>query len=97
MIQYAHSHYPEEISLEDLSKRLYLSRNYLNQIFKKATGETFTNYVIRVRMEKAKALMLEGKHMIYEIAEKVGYKNVPYFSSNFKKYYGVNPSELAKK
>lgn len=97
MIHYAHTHYPEEINLEDLSKQLYLSRNYLNQIFKKATGETFTNYVIRVRMEKAKALLIEGKLMIYEISEKVGYKNVPYFSSIFKKYYGMSPSELGKK
>ncbi|MFE5324501.1 response regulator [Paenibacillus sp. NPDC056579] len=97
MIDYAHSRYSEEINLEDLSKQLYLSRNYLNQIFKKATGETFTNYVIRVRMEKAKALLLEGKSMIYEISEKVGYKNVPYFSSLFKKYYGMNPSEIGKK
>ncbi|MFH5186841.1 response regulator [Paenibacillus sp. TAB 01] len=97
MIHYAHEHYAEEIGLEDLSKQLYLSRNYLNRMFKKATGETFTNYLIRVRMEKAKALLAEGKHMIYEIAEKVGYKNVAYFSSIFKKHYGSNPSELGKK
>ncbi|OXM83572.1 response regulator transcription factor [Paenibacillus rigui] len=97
MLHYAHEHYAEEIGLEDLSKQLYLSRNYLNRMFKKATGETFTNYLIRVRMEKAKALLAEGKHMIYEIAEKVGYKNVAYFSSIFKKHYGMNPSELGKK
>lgn len=97
MMDYVHHHYAEEITLESLSKKLYLSRNYLNQIFKKATGETFTNYLIRVRMEKAKALLIEGKLMIYEIAEKVGYKNVPYFSSIFKKYNGISPSELGKK
>jgi len=97
MIDYVHHHYAEEITLELLSKHLYLSRNYLNQIFKKATGETFTNYLIRVRMEKAKSLLIEGKFMIYEIAEKVGYKNVPYFSSIFKKYNGVSPSEIGKK
>jgi two-component system response regulator YesN len=97
MIDYVHNHYAEEITLESLSKLLYLSRNYLNQIFKKATGETFTNYLIRVRMEKAKALLIEGKFMIYEIADKVGYKTAPYFSSIFKKYNGINPSELGKK
>ncbi|TVY10282.1 response regulator transcription factor [Paenibacillus cremeus] len=97
MIQYVHEHYAEEITLEGLSKQLYLSRNYLNQIFKKASGETFTTYLIRVRMEKAKALLIEGKYMIYEIAEQVGYKNVPYFSSIFKKYHGVNPSDFGKK
>lgn len=96
MIQYAHDHYAEEISLEDMSKQLYLSRNYLNQIFKKATGETFTNYVIQVRMKKAQALLAEGKYLIYEISEKVGYKNVPYFSSIFKKYNGISPSEVSK-
>jgi two-component system response regulator YesN len=96
MIQYAHDHYAEEISLEDMSKQLYLSRNYLNQIFKKATGETFTNYVIQVRMKKAQALLAEGKYLIYEISEKVGYKNVPYFSSIFKKYIGISPSEIGK-
>ncbi|GGA13641.1 DNA-binding response regulator [Paenibacillus marchantiophytorum] len=96
MTQYAHTHYAEEINLEDMSKQLYLSRNYLNQIFKKATGETFTNYVIQVRMKKAQALLAEGKYLIYEISEKVGYKNVPYFSSIFKKYAGVSPSEIAK-
>lgn len=96
MIGYAHEHYAEEISLEDMSKQLYLSRNYLNQIFKKATGETFTNYVIRVRMKKAQALLAEGKYLIYEISEKVGYKNVPYFSTIFKKYNGINPSEVGK-
>lgn len=96
MIQYAHDHFAEEISLEDMSRKLYLSRNYLNQIFKKATGETFTNYLIRVRMKKAHALLMEGKYLIYEIAEKVGYKNVPYFSSIFKKYNGISPSEVGK-
>lgn len=97
MIQYAHERYAEDIALEDLSKQLYLTRNYLNRMFKKATGETFTNYLIRVRLEKAKVLLTEGKYMIYEIAEKVGYKNVAYFSSIFKKHYGMNPSELGKK
>ncbi|BFT76049.1 response regulator [Paenibacillus sp. P36] len=96
MIQYAHDHYAEEVSLEDMSKKLYLSRNYLNQIFKKSTGETFTNYLIQVRMKKAQALLAEGKHLIYEISEKVGYKNVPYFSSIFKKYTGMSPSEVGK-
>ncbi|WP_246362515.1 response regulator transcription factor [Paenibacillus alba] len=96
MIQYAHDHYAEEIGLEDMSKQLYLSRNYLNQIFKKATGETFTNYLIQVRMKKAQTLLAEGNYLIYEISEKVGYKNVPYFSSIFKKYTGVSPSEVGK-
>ena len=94
MMQYAHDHYAQDITLDDLSAQLFLSRNYLNKIFKQATGETFTSYVIRVRMEKAKVLIIERKYLIYEIAEMVGYKNIPYFSSVFKKHYGMNPSDL---
>lgn len=97
MIEYVHAHYAEDITLEQLASQLYISKNYLNQLFKKVTGETFTNYVIRVRIEKAKALLMEGRHLIYEVSEMVGYQNVPYFSTLFKKYCGVSPSELMKR
>lgn len=96
MIEYIHENYHRDITLEELAGQLYISKNYLNQIFKKVTGDTFMNYVISVRMQRAKALLLEGKHLVYEIAEMVGYQNVPYFSTLFKKHCGVNPSELTK-
>jgi|GEM_PF-420246 len=96
MIEYIHENYHRDITLEELASQLYISKNYLNQIFKKVTGDTFMNYVISVRMQKAKALLLEGKHLVYEISEMVGYQNVPYFSTLFKKHCGVNPSELIK-
>lgn len=97
MIDYIHENYAKDITIDELSSKVYLSRYYLNQIFKKATGETFTNYLIHVRMEQAKKLLLEGKYLIYEVAEMVGYKNIPYFSALFKKTHGVNPSELLRK
>ncbi|TXK84445.1 response regulator transcription factor [Paenibacillus sp. N3.4] len=96
MIQYIHEHYAEDITLETLSNKIFISRNYLNKIFKKATGETFMNYLIRVRMEKAELLLLQGKWMIYEVAEQVGYSIPSYFSTVFKKYTGKNPSDLMK-
>ncbi|MFJ5621589.1 response regulator [Peribacillus loiseleuriae] len=96
MIQYIHEHYSENITLNDLSERVYISRNYLSQMFKKATGQSFNHYVNKVRMEKAKFMIIEGNYLIYEVAEKVGFKNTPYFSSLFKKYMGVNPTELLK-
>lgn len=97
MIEYVHKHYAEDITLEHLASQLYISKNYLNQLFKKVTGETFTNYVIRVRIEKANALLLDGSYLIYEVSEMVGYQNVPYFSTLFKKHCGVSPSELMKR
>lgn len=96
IIQYIHDHYAEPITITELADRLYISRNYLSHLFKLAAGESFNSYLTRVRMEKAKKLILEGKHLIYEVAEQVGYKNVPYFSTLFKKYNGYNPTELLK-
>ncbi|MDF2961991.1 MAG: two-component system response regulator, partial [Paenibacillus sp.] len=86
----------EDLHLSELAEKVYISRNYLSTIFRQATGETFNNYVTRVRMEKAKSMILEGRWMIYEVAEKVGYKNVPYFTTQFKKYTGNNPTEFVK-
>ncbi|WP_226681917.1 response regulator [Sutcliffiella horikoshii] len=97
MIQYIYENYEKNITLNDLSEQVFISRNYLSQIFKKATGDSFNNYLTKVRMEKAKQMILEGNLLIYEIAEKVGFKNTPYFSSLFKKYMGVNPTDLLKK
>lgn len=96
MIQYIHEHFSENITLNDLANQVYISRNYLSQIFKKATGISFNQYLTQVRMEKAKAMILEGKYLIYEIAERVGFKNVPYFSTLFKKHTGLNPTDLVK-
>jgi two-component system response regulator YesN len=96
MVEYIHDHFSENITLSDLAEKVFISRNYLSLIFRKDTGDTFNNYLTKVRMEKAKWLILEGKYLIYEIAEKVGYKNVPYFSTLFKKFTGSNPSDLVR-
>ncbi|MDF2961286.1 MAG: AraC family transcriptional regulator [Paenibacillus sp.] len=92
--QYIHENYFKEITIAELAERVYISKNYLSQIFKNATGETINNYIIKVKMEKAKGLLLERKLKIYEIAKNVGYKNIPYFSTTFKKHFGITPAEL---
>ncbi|SFJ54650.1 two-component system, response regulator YesN [Paenibacillus sp. UNC496MF] len=98
IIQYIQQHYFEEITLTELAEKVFISRNYLCDIFKKTTGETFHGYLTRVRMEKAKQLILAGKLHIYEIAQKVGYKNVSYFSTAFKKHFsGVSPTDINKR
>lgn len=94
IIAYVQEHYAEEITLADLAEQAYISRSYISNIFKKATGETFNQYLTKVRMEKARSLILGGNHLVYEVAEKVGYRNLPYFSTLFRKYIGVNPSDL---
>ncbi len=96
IVAYIHDHFAEPITIMELADRIYISRNYLSHLFKKIMGESFNNYLTRVRMEKAKEMIVEGKYLIYEIAERVGYKNVPYFSTQFKKYTGQNPTDLYK-
>ncbi|GGF79550.1 hypothetical protein GCM10010912_25680 [Paenibacillus albidus] len=94
--QYIHENYMNEITLGELADKVYLSRNHLAIIFKKMTGDTFNTYLTRVRIEKSKELLIERHMLVYEVAEQVGYKNVPYFSTLFKKYTGMNPTELIR-
>ncbi|MGG4147463.1 response regulator [Paenibacillus algorifonticola] len=96
MTSYIHEHYAEELTLAELSDKVYISRNHLSIIFKNMTGETFNNYLTRVRIEKARELLMERNMLVYEVAERVGYKNIPYFSTLFKKITGMNPTELIK-
>jgi two-component system response regulator YesN len=56
-------------------------------------GTTFTEYISRLRMERAKALLRDGNLKTYEAAEQTGYGDPQYFSSCFKKYTGMTPSE----
>lgn len=96
IIRYVNEHYAEDLRLSDLAEKVFISRNHLSGIFREATGETFNDYVTRVRIERAKALLLEGKLMVYEVAERVGYKNVPYFTTLFKRHTGRIPTDFGK-
>ena len=60
-------------------------------------GENFNSYLDRVRIEHSRALFLEDNCQVYEISERVGYKNVDYFHKKFKKYTGMSPAEFRKK
>lgn len=94
ILRYVQEHYAEDITLDVLADKVFLTRNYLSQIFKQETGENYNSYVTRVRMDKAKEYMLTGNYKLYEISRMVGYKNNAYFSQLFKKYVGVYPSEF---
>ncbi|WP_213514181.1 response regulator [Paenibacillus montaniterrae] len=94
MKRYVQEHYSEDFTLDDIADKVFLTRNYLSQLFKQVTGENYNSYITRIRMEKAKEMMLSGKYKLYEISQMVGYKNNAYFSQQFKKYTGKSPSEF---
>nr|WP_269435768.1 helix-turn-helix domain-containing protein [Gracilibacillus suaedae] len=91
--EHVHHYYDEEIALAEIADMLYVNRNYLSQLFKKVTGETFVNYLNQYRIAKAKELLREKRYMVYEVSEMVGYQNSTYFSQVFKAITGVSPSE----
>lgn len=82
----------ENLTLEWLSAQLNFSANYVRQIFKQKTGESFMEYLIRKRMEKAGKLLKDTDMMIQDVAKVCGYSNQRYFASSFKKYYACTPT-----
>ncbi|WP_100406496.1 response regulator [Bacillus solitudinis] len=91
---YVKENYDQEITLAEIADSLFINRNYLSQLFKKVTGESFVTYLNKFRIQKAKERLREKKYMIYEISEMVGYQNPTYFSQVFKSITGVSPSEF---
>ncbi len=93
---YMKQHYSEDISLDMLAERYYVNSSYLCRLFKQCTGTCLTDYLIELRMEKAKELLLTGKYKVYEVSQKVGYKSDKYFFRVFKQYTGQSPSEFCR-
>lgn len=96
MINLIELNYNKNIKLDTLAEVLNYSRPYLGQLFKSGTGEYFNTYLDKLRIEKGKKLLL-GEVKIYEVANRIGYSNVDYFYSKFKKYEGISPSSYRKK
>lgn len=94
IIQYLDEHYHEKISLDQIARNMYLSTFYISKIFKSETGDTPINYLIDLRMEKARELMeANPSESIQTIASLVGYEDVYHFSKLFKKHFGAAPSQ----
>lgn len=87
--------YSENIKLETLASVFNYNSAYLGKMFKNTTGEYFNTYLDKVRISKAKDFLKQGMK-VYQVAEKVGYTNVDYFHSKFKKYVGTSPSNYRK-
>ena len=96
-IDYIQKNYMDpDLSLNSICSYLNISTSYFSTIFKDETGETFTEVLIRTRMEKAKELLENTTLKNYEIAEKVGFSDPHYFGISFKKMTGCTPTEYAK-
>lgn len=93
IIEYLNNNYHRNISLKYLGEYIGYSESYMSHLFSKEIGVTLTEYLNKLRIEKAKDLLDSTNLKIYEIAEKVGFSTVEHFSRYFKKYIGVSPKQ----
>lgn len=93
VLKYIHQSYEEELSLKMLGAHFHIHPAYLGQLFHKEMNETFTEYMNRYRIEKAKELLKTTNLKVQGIAKDVGYWEVGYFYKQFKKYVGISPTD----
>ena len=91
-----HEFYQTGIMLDEISRKLDMTPEYLGTLFHRETGTTFSNYVKAYRISKAKELLVGTNLKLYEIAEKVGYSDSKYFSKVFKEITGQLPTEYRR-
>ena len=96
IVEYIKVHFSENISLGDLAKQHHFEMSNFSRMFKRYTGENYTDYVAKLRIENAKKYLEYTTRSIEEITEMVGYKSARYFRELFMEYTGMTPSQYRK-
>ena len=96
ILKYIDINYSKKINLNSISGEFNINANYLGQLFKKETGESFINYLNKIRVERAKKLLINTHMKTAEISELVGFSSSTYFFTVFKKFCCVTPLEYKK-
>ncbi|WP_139904774.1 response regulator transcription factor [Clostridium thermarum] len=91
--KYVLENYHKDINMAVVSNMVSLSYNHFSKIFKDEVGMNFSDYFLKVRMEKALEMLSDPVNRVQEVAEKIGYNNPKHFTRAFKKYFGFAPSE----
>jgi two-component system, response regulator YesN len=92
--QFIQEHLSEDVSLHAIAEEVHMHPTHVSKLFKRETGETISDYLLRLRMEKAVRLLKDSRYKVYEIAARLGYKNPTYFIKVFKERYGVTPQDF---
>ncbi len=93
VIDYLNHNFSEDISLDEITRKAFLSKFHFSRIFKKHTSYSPYQYLITVRLNHSKQLLLNSDYSIKEVADKCGFKRLDYFSSMFKKKFRCNPTQ----
>ena len=96
-MQYVKANYREKITLDDVASAIYLSRSYLCKVFKDEMGETLFSYINRIRVEKAKTLILDDSISIADVGGMCGFNDQSYFTKVFKSQTGVSPKKYRER
>jgi two-component system response regulator YesN len=95
--RYMEEHIGEEFSREQAAESVYLNPAYLSRLFRRETGYSLTDYLVRIRIVKARSLLEKTNNRVSDVALHVGYSNFSHFSKLFKKMTGLTPQEYRKK
>lgn len=96
VVEYINDNYSEQITLEDIAGKIALSKSHFSRVFKRETGYTMQNYIVKVRIDRAKMLLMRSNTKITEIAHECGFSSSAHFTSAFVKHVGVQPSVFRK-
>ncbi|WP_426448220.1 AraC family transcriptional regulator [Paenibacillus sp. S-38] len=93
---YLTRHYHEELTLEGVAARFFISPSYLSRIFKKITGYHFREYLLQVRVKEAQRRLRDTRDKTITIAEQTGFRHISHFNTTFKKIVGLPPLQYRK-
>ena len=96
-IEYIGLNYRENLTVADIARALYVSPTHLSQTFKNMLGVSPIQYLINYRIDRSKALLEETDHMVYTVADMVGFRDVRHFSKSFHKSVGISPTEYRRR
>ena len=91
---YMHSHFKENPKMGEVAKMLYLNENYFCTLFKEHIGETYKDYLKKLKLEHAKKLIINTDIPLTQISLECGYSSHSNFNRDFKKFFDISPSEM---
>lgn len=95
--KYIEGNFEKEITLEEIANITGFNTAYFSQLFRRETGETFVNYRTKLRMERAKEILLRRDVRVIDIPHKIGMNDYPHFIKVFKKHVGLTPSKYRER
>lgn len=94
VVKLIHSKMEEKISIEEMARLADMSSTSFHKLFKEALNDTPVQYIKKVRLEKARQLIIHENNKAIEASQKVGYESATQFNREFKRYFGVTPSKI---